>query len=93
MSRASSRNDAALSPQRVTGVHGVVVCERVGVGSKSERIAVLLQTDAARFLLRRTGAHAFSDPELQRLVGKAVLISGHLVAGNTLIADRIEPVA
>lgn len=93
MSRASSRNDPALSPQRVTRLQGVVVCERVGVGSKSERIAVLLKTDAAGFVLRRTGAHAFSDPELQRLVGQTVLISGHLVAGNTLLADRIEPVA
>ena len=93
MSRASARKDAALPPQRVTGLQGVVVCDRIGEGSKSERIAVLLQTDAARFVLRRAGAHAFSDPELQRLVGKTVLISGHLVAGNTLIAERIEPVA
>ncbi len=93
MSRASSRNDPALSPQRVTGLQGVVVCERVGAGSKSERKAVLLKTDAARLVLRRAGANAYSDPELQRLVGKTVLVSGHLVAGNTLIADRIEPVA
>ena len=92
MNRASARKDPALSPQRVTGFQGVVACERVGVGSKSERMAVLLQTDAARFVLRRAGAHAFSDPELQRLVGKTVLVSGHLVAGNTLIADRIEPI-
>lgn len=93
MSRASARKDPALSPQRVTGLQGVVVCDRIGAGSKSERIAVLLQTDAARFVLRRASAHAFSDPELQRLVGQTVLVSGHLVAGNTLIADRIEPVA
>lgn len=93
MSRASADKEAALSPQRVTGLQGLVVCERVGVGSKSDRVAVLLKTDSTRFVLRRNGAHSFSDPELQRLVGKTVVVSGHIVAGNTLIADRIEPVA
>lgn len=90
MSRASADKVGAASPQRVEGLQGLVVRERVGVGSKSERVAVLLKTDQSSVVLRRKGAHAFSDPDLERLVGKTVRISGYLVAGNTLIADRID---
>jgi hypothetical protein len=63
-----------------------------GTGSKSERVAILIQTDEGRFVLRRKGAKAFSDPELDRFVGETVRVNGFLVAGATLLATQIDVV-
>ena len=70
---------------------GRVTRRRVAVGSKSEREAVVLEADdGAVWVLRRRGGHAYSDPELERLVGKRCWVDGELT-GTTLVADGWEP--
>ena len=57
-------------------VEGDVVRRRVGEGSKSERDAVMLDTADASFVLRRRGGNAFSDPQLDALVGRRARLEG-----------------
>ena len=73
----------------MSGFRGRVVKRRVAAGSKSERHAVMLETDDGRFLLRRRAAHPFVDPVLDRLVGKAIRANGS-VHGSSLIVDDWE---
>ena len=42
-----------------TELEGIVERRRLGRGSKSEHVAVVLRTDAGLFKLRRRGGHAF----------------------------------
>ncbi len=63
---------------------GRVVKRPVAVGSKSEHQAVILATAAGDYVLRRPGGNAFSDPELDRLVGKTLAVRGS-VHGNLLM--------
>lgn len=59
------------------------------MGTKSERDAVVIVTHDAAYALRRSGANAFQDEELERLIGSTVEVSG-LVTSGQLIADRID---
>lgn len=68
---------------------GSVVRRAAARGSKSEREAVVLDTDEGSFILRRQGGNAFSDPELDALVGHRVRARGYL-SGTTLIAVALE---
>jgi hypothetical protein len=63
---------------------GRVIKKKVGEGSKSERNAVLVRTDAGEYILRRVGGHPFHDDVLEDLVGKDVRFRGTL-HGNTLV--------
>ena len=58
-------------------VEGNVVRRRVGAGSKSERDAVMIDTADGSFVLRRQGGNAFSDPQLDALVGRPRPPRGH----------------
>jgi hypothetical protein len=75
--------------QPVEGVEGTVVRRRVGTGTKSERDAVVLVTEDGAYALRRKGANAFQDDDLDQLVGRRVRASGLLVPGQ-LIADDLQ---
>lgn len=64
---------------------GRVVRKPVARDSKSEHAAVVLKTDGGEeYLLRRLGGNAFSDPQLDELVGSSITGDGH-VAGQTFI--------
>ncbi|MDO8598131.1 MAG: hypothetical protein Q7R45_16090 [Sulfuricaulis sp.] len=70
-------------PKRLSGT---VIRKPVAVGSKSERAAVVLRTsDNAEYILRRSGGNAFSDPELDKLVGSSITADGQVVASQTFI--------
>ena len=58
-----------------------------GVGSKSERDAVMLLTEAAEFVLRRQGGNPFADPVLDGLVGSEIECEG-IVHEYTLIISK-----
>lgn len=60
-------------------------------GSKSEHVAVFLQTRAERYVLRRRDGPSYADPALQSLIGCDVECDG-IIVSYVLIADRIEPV-
>ena len=64
---------------------GSVLRKVVAEGSKSEHAAVVLQTDdGGEFRLRRIGANAFQDDQLEALVGRRIRAAGDL-AGVTLL--------
>ena len=63
---------------------GRVIKKKVAASSKSERDAVLVQTDRGEYILRRVGGHPFHDPVLEELVGKYVRFRGTL-HGSTLV--------
>jgi hypothetical protein len=63
---------------------GTVIKKLFGRGSKSEHEAVYLVTDRGEYVLRRRGGNPFSDPELDKLVGKQIRCEGEVV-GYTLI--------
>lgn len=55
---------------------GKVVLEPVYRGSKSERMAVKLDTGDEKLLLRRAGVRSYRDTELEDLVGKNIKCRG-----------------
>jgi hypothetical protein len=63
---------------------GTVIKKPFALGSKSEHEAVCLVSDQGEFVLRRKGGNPFSDPELDKLVGKQIRCDGDIV-GYTLI--------
>jgi hypothetical protein len=56
-------------------------------GSKSDREAVILETPAGSFVLRRRDGNAFSDPVLDDLVGHRIRGTGTRT-GYTFIMTR-----
>ena len=71
-------------------VFGQVVRAPFAAGSKNDHDAVYLNTDKGRFVLRRPGANAFSDPELETLVGKRIRGRGQVVGYTFFLSDWNE---
>ena len=78
----------AETPAPVSGLRGLVTRRVFAKGTKSEHLAVWIDTDRGSFLLRRKGGPAFADQELDRYVGKSVVCDGFLL-DHTLLAERI----
>lgn len=76
-------------PRRVEGLTGVVRRGPFGTGSKSERIAIFVDTDDGSFVLRRKEGPSYGDPELDRYVGHRVSCDGFIL-DHTLLAERIR---
>ena len=55
---------------------GKVARRRFGAGSKSDHVAVILETASGNLVLRRPGGNPFHDPELDALVGKHIRCRG-----------------
>jgi hypothetical protein len=70
-------------------LEGRVISKRINVGSKSEHQAAMLVTSDGEFKLRMQGGHPFSDPEVDRLVGKRIRGEGFMSAGQFLM-ERYE---
>ena len=88
---ASRKSKSAVDSVRVHGLRGRVAEGPFARGSKSEHIAVFLETGPTRYLLRRRNGPSYSDAALQQLVGCEVECDG-IVVSYVLIADRIERV-
>lgn len=70
---------------------GHVVKRPFAQGSKSERDAVLLEvSDDKRYVLRRLGGNAFSDPVLDELIEKRIKCRGELHGFTFLMKDWEE---
>ncbi len=65
--------------------------KRFGAGSKSDREAVILETDDEDLVLRREGGNAFSDSKLDELVGHRIRGVGRRT-GYTLILTSWDAV-
>ena len=77
------------APVRVNALRGRVVRGPYAAGSKSDRIALFLETAKGRFILRRRTGPAMDDAGLERFVGFEVECSGFLV-GTALLAEEIR---
>jgi len=63
---------------------GTVVRVHYSPGSKSDHMAVMLDTPKGRYKLRLPGGGAFVDPELDKMVGQEIEGVGN-VTGNLFI--------
>jgi hypothetical protein len=68
-------------------LRGLVVKALHGQGTKSEHEAVLLDTGAGTYRLRRAGGNPFADPELDRLVGQQIVCTGTVHQGTVIMSD------
>ena len=64
---------------------GNVVKKQWGKGSKSEHMAVVLESGSTLLRLRRVGGNPFFDAELEKLVGKTIEAQGTLLDPSTLM--------
>lgn len=87
--KSTSKPESASEPVRVHALRGHVAEGPFARGSKSERIAVFLETSAARYVLRRRDGPTYADESLQRLVGCDVECDG-IIVSYVLIADSIR---
>ncbi len=69
---------------------GQVVKKPFATGSKSEREAVMLETEQGQYVLRRQGGNPFQDRELEKLVGKKIEVDGKITGYTLLISGWIE---
>jgi hypothetical protein len=69
---------------------GIVTQAVVSPGSKSERQAVVLDTDDQRYVLRRRGGNPFKDTVLDSLVGKRLRVVGDVHGSNFILTDWSE---
>lgn len=68
---------------------GTVIKQSYALGSKSEHNAVCIQdTDGRSYRLRLLGGEPFSDPQIEKLVGKSISARGQIVHGNTMIVKH-----
>ncbi len=84
--------DNDQEPRKIDGLTGAVTRGPFGTGSKSERMAVWIETAEGRFVLRRKDGPAFDDEALDKYVGKRVTCRGFVV-GYSVLADKIDVVA
>jgi hypothetical protein len=70
--------------------YGTVTQALVSPGSKSERQAVVLDTDGQRFILRRPGGNPFQDSVLDSLVGKRLRAVGDVYGSNFTLMEWSE---
>jgi hypothetical protein len=71
---------------------GKVIRQSFAAGSKSEHEAVALLTPNGPLKLRRPGGNPFADPELDKLVGREIVVDGELMQGQ-LLMHRWETLA
>ena len=74
-----------------TTLSGKVVKKTFGKNSKSEHQAIYLEISECSYQLRRMGGNAFSDPELNKLVGKNITAIG-ILTGNLFLASHIKEI-
>ena len=72
-------------------LEGRVTKQLFGKGSKIEHDAVMIETDDGEYVLRRRGGNPFSDPELDKLVGKRIRAAG-VMADHTFIMTSWQEV-
>ncbi len=89
---APEKPEDSNEPMRVHALRGRVAEGPFARGSKSEQIAVFLETSTARYVLRRRDGPAYADKALRELVGCNVECDG-VVVSYVLIADRIQTIS
>jgi hypothetical protein len=68
---------------------GKVVIKKTSLSSKSERNAVLLQTEDKSYVLRKMGGNPFKDTSLEIFAGKSITATG-ILDRNLFLAKEIK---
>ena len=68
---------------------GKVVMKKTSEGSKSERSAMLLQTESKSYILRKMGGNPFKDVSLEIFAGKNITATG-ILDRNLFLAKEIK---
>jgi hypothetical protein len=72
----------------MSSFRGRVAKKVIDAGSRSEREAVVLQTeDQGDLTMRRTEGNPFSDPVLDELVGTDVELEGDVYRGQLFVTE------
>lgn len=71
-------------------IDGKVTKHVTAKGSKSERLAVFLETEQGSYVLRRRGGHPFVDKVLNALVGKTIHCKGVRTAHTVIMSEWDE---
>jgi hypothetical protein len=71
-------------------ISGQVVRAQFAKGSRSEHEAVFLNSDKGRVVLPRADGNPFSDPELEKLIGKTIRARGDATGYTFLLPDWNE---
>lgn len=74
----------------VTYLEGYVKEKKAGAGSKSEHMAICLDTEDESFVLRLNGDNPFSHEKLNKLIGKKVRATGLIKDYIFFAANVIE---
>jgi len=75
----------------VRALRGRMTLRPFGVGTKSERDALILETAEGDLLIRRRTGPSFGRTGLEHLVGEEVACDG-TIAGDVLLADAVRVV-
>ena len=70
---------------------GKVIQKKFAEGSKSEHNAVYLETPGGTYQLRRLGGNPFSDPLLNKLIGKKINATG-ILKGMLFLAKNLAEI-
>lgn len=57
---------------------GKVILQSFGEGSKSEHMAVFLDTGRKKYRLKKRGGNPFHDDSLHQLIGKTIQATGNV---------------
>ena len=77
------------APRRFTGN---VVKKQWNPGSKSDHMAVVLESGGTLLKLRREGGNPFFDAELEKLVGKTIEAHGTMLDPSTVLMSSWQEV-
>lgn len=77
------------NPLKEMQLSGKVVLKKIAKGSKSERVAVVLQCGEKEYLLRKWGGNPFRDTSLEMLAEKHITASG-LLDRNLFLVKTIK---
>lgn len=65
-----------MKANKDTEISGKVTKKMFAAGSKSEHMAVCIETAEGSFVLKRMGGNPFNDPVLNAMVGKVITAVG-----------------
>jgi hypothetical protein len=85
-----AKGSKKISKESQVELTGNVVVKAFAEGSKSEHVAVCLQTTEGTFVLRRIGGNPFDDEVLRNLVGKRITSYGMIKGPYFMMTDFKE---
>jgi len=79
------------SKRELISIEGKAVRKMFAEHSKSEHLAIYIETSTHSYVLRLKGENPFNSEKLNKLVGKKIIATG-LVKDYSFFADTIEEI-